>query len=100
MRDNLPLDNLRLVFIALSILAVVFMAYRLGQVWRSMKVAQRLFTVGAMCMLIYAADTHREAYVDHIEWRWRLIFFSVGVVCFGCWALMPLTEHRRQNRTQ
>lgn len=91
--DGPPL--VRMLFVVLSGLVIVFLVLKTIPVIRDMTWGQRLFLIASMCMLLYAADASREAVLQDIGWRWRMIPFALGIAFYGAYILEPLSAQRK-----
>lgn len=88
-------QGIRLVFIVLSALVIVFLVVKSVPVYRDLTWGQRLFLLGSISMLIYSADGAREAFMLDLGWRWRLLFFAVGIAAYAAYILEPLSAQKR-----
>ena len=50
---------------------------------------QILYAFGAIFVLIYVADALREAASIGLEYRWRLIPLTLGLICYFIYLLEP-----------
>lgn len=85
----------RLVFAILSVTVIIFLIIKLVPSWRDMMPAQRMFILANICILVYATDGAREAFLLNLGWRWRMIFFMAGIVLYGMYVLEPMRAQER-----
>lgn len=86
---------IRFILIALSALVFVFMILKTLRVIRKMTFGQVLYMAGSYCMLAYAADAAREAFLLDVGWRFRLVFYIAGIALYCAYVLMPERKHNQ-----
>lgn len=86
----------RIILIALTLLVAVVMFVQTLRAWKHLSIGQKLWATGSFCLIIYVCDAAREAVAVDFPFRWRLVFWTFGVVAYFAYYLEPTRSKMRR----
>ena len=82
-------DWYRITLIVLTGFVIIVLLAESLWAWKHLSIGQKLWVTGTLFVLLYGADTLREAVVLDVGFRWKIIPYLFGLVAFFAYLLEP-----------
>jgi hypothetical protein len=79
-----------------SFLVSVVLAIQTFRVFRDLSSGQKLLLLGLIFVLIYVADACRAAVAVNLDFTWRVVPLTLGLICLLAYIIEPDRKRRKR----